>query len=275
MLSCRMISSCLVVPPDGKLAVELSGGDVARAFVELAEGLDQPAGQHVPDPRREQGPEDEKAPEQHRARQPAPEGEQEGGGDEQRLDLAVFAALLLLVLRFGLLLRLFQLAPDGRGFLAAQVFSGKLPEGRCNHIGVPALEEHQVTGMLAGSVLLQRKIQAVLLRRGRKGPDILIRDLDVGNAGVVLHKLPEGLLSVVQLGLVAGHSFLHLVQHFFHGLLQHSGGELGGLHTEGNGALGDFFLHKSSSPFSAAVQVVVHQGRIVAVDGGRGVIQGR
>ena len=82
----------LVVPPDGKLAVELSGGDVARALVELAEGAYQPAGQHVPDPRREQGPEDEKAPEQHRARQPAPEGEQEGGGDEQRLDLAVFAA---------------------------------------------------------------------------------------------------------------------------------------------------------------------------------------
>lgn len=38
----------LVVPPDGKLAVELSGGDVARALVELAEGAYQPAGQHVP-----------------------------------------------------------------------------------------------------------------------------------------------------------------------------------------------------------------------------------
>ena len=75
-----------------KMLAQLSGGDVARALVELAEGAYQPAGQHVPDPRREQGPEDEKAPEQHRARQPAPEGEQEGGGDEQRLDLAVFAA---------------------------------------------------------------------------------------------------------------------------------------------------------------------------------------
>ena len=39
--------------------------------------------------------------------------------------------------------------------------------------------------MLAGNVLLQSKIQAVLLRRGRKGPDILIRDLDIRNAGVV------------------------------------------------------------------------------------------
>ena len=90
----------------------------------------------------------------------------------------------------------------------------------------------------------------------------------------MLHKLPEGLLAVVQLGLVAGHSFPHLVQRFFHGLLQHPGGELSSLHTEGNGALGDFFLHSLSSPFSAAVQVVVHQGRIVAVDGGWGVIQG-
>ena len=60
----------------------------------------------------------------------------------------------------------------------------------------------------------------------------------------MLHKLPEGLLAVVQLGLVAGHALLHLVQHFFHGLLQHPGGELGGLHTESNGALGDFFLHE-------------------------------
>ena len=60
----------------------------------------------------------------------------------------------------------------------------------------------------------------------------------------MLHKLPESLLAVVQLGFVAGHFFLHLVQHFFHGLLQHPGRELGGLHTESNGALGDFFLHE-------------------------------
>ena len=43
---------------------------------------------------------------------------------------------------------------------------------------------------------------------------------------------------------LAGRSFLHLVQHFFHGLLQHPSGKPGGLHTEGNGALGDFFLHE-------------------------------
>lgn len=178
------------------------------------------------------------------------------------------------MLGFGLLLRLLQLLADRGLFLFLQVNCGELPEGRRDDVGIPALKEHQIAGNLAAGVLFQRKINAVLLGGGGKGTDVLIGDLDVGNAGVVLHKLPEGLLAVVQLGLVAGHSFLHLVQHFFHGLLQHPGGELGSLHTEGNGALGDFFLHKRLPPFSAAVQVVVHQGRIVAVDGGRGVIQG-
>ena len=37
----------------------------------------------------------------------------------------------------------------------------------------------------------------------------------VGNVGVVLHQLPEGLLAVAQLGFVAGHALLHLIQHFF------------------------------------------------------------
>ena len=161
-----------------------------------------------------------------------------------------------------------------RLFLFLQVNCGELPEGRRNDVGIPALEEHQVAGDLAAGVLFQCEVNAVLLGGGRKGPDVLVGDLDIGNASVVLHQLPEGLLSVVQLGLVTSHSFLHLVQHLFHGLLQHPGGELGGLHTEGNSALGDFFLHSLSSSFSAAVQVVVHQGRIVAVDGGRGVIQG-
>ena len=121
---------------------------------------------------------------------------------------------------------------------------GKLPEGRRDNVGIPALEEHQIARYLAAGVLFQCEVNAVLLGGGRKGPDVLVGDLDVGNAGVVLHQLPEGLLAVVQLGLVAGHSFLHLVQHFFHGLLQHPGGELGGLHAEGNGALGNFFLHE-------------------------------
>lgn len=144
------------------------------------------------------------------------------------------------MLRFGLLLRLFQLTPNGRDFLTAQVFSGKLPEGRRNHVGIPALEEHQVSGMLAGGVLLQSKIQAVLLRRGRKGPDILIRDLDVGNAGVVLHKLPERLLAVPKLRIFP--VLLHIRQHLLHGLLQELCGHFTGLHTERKGFLRDFFL---------------------------------
>lgn len=39
--------------------------------------------------------------------------------------------------------------------------------------------------------------------------------------------------------------------------------------------LGDFFLYGLPSPFSTAVQIVVYQGRIVAIDGGRDVIQSR
>ena len=148
------------------------------------------------------------------------------------------------VLGFGLLLCLIQLLADGGLFLFLQVLCGELPEGRRDDIGIPALEKHQVAGYLAAGVLFQSEVNTVLLGGGGKGPDILVGDLDVGNAGVVLHQLPEGLLTVVQLGLVAGHALLHLVQHFFHGLLQHPGGELGGLHTEGNGALGDFFLHE-------------------------------
>ena len=159
-------------------------------------------------------------------------------------------------------------------FLFFQVLCGELPEDRRDDVGIPALEEHQIARYLSAGVLFQREVNTVLLGGGGKDPDVLVDDLDVGNAGVVLHKLPEGLLAVVQLGLAAAHSFLHLVQYFFHGLLQHPGGELGSLHTEGNSALGDFFLHKSSSPFSSAIQVVVYQGRIVAVDGGRSVIQG-
>ena len=148
------------------------------------------------------------------------------------------------MLGFGLLLCLLQFLADGGLFLFLQVLCGELPEGRRDNVGIPALEEHQVAGYLAAGVLFQSKVNAVLLGGGGKGPDVLVGDLDVGNAGVVLHQLPEGLLAVVQFTLVVGHAFLHLVQHFFHGLLQHSGGELGGLHAEGNGALGDFFLHE-------------------------------
>ena len=86
----------------------------------------------------------------------------------------------------------------------------------------------------------------------------MVGDLDVGNAGVVLHKLPKGLFAAVQLGLVTGYSFLHLVQHLFHGLLQHPGRELGGLHTKDNSALGDFFLHIiTSSQFEKYSQYVM------------------
>ena len=116
---------------------------------------------------------------------------------------------------------LFQPFLDGGLFLFLQVLCGELTESHFDDVGIPPLEEHQVAGYLAASILFQCEVNAVFLGGGGKGPDVLVGDLDVGNAGVVLHKLPESLLSMVQLDLVAGHSFLHLVQHFFHSLLQH------------------------------------------------------
>ena len=58
------------------------------------------------------------------------------------------------MLCLGLLLGLFQPAPDGGAFLTIQIFGGELPESRGDHIGIPAFEEHQIPGMLAGGILL-------------------------------------------------------------------------------------------------------------------------
>ena len=52
---------------------------------------------------------------------------------------------------------------------------------------------------VSGLLIFQGKVDAVLLRRGGERLDILVRDLNVGNAGVVLHKLPERLLAVPEL----------------------------------------------------------------------------
>ena len=94
-----------------------------------------------------------------------------------------------------------------------------LPNARPSRVGVsgryPVIPPIKLAGYLAAGVLFQSEVNTVLLGGGGKSPDVLIGDLDVGNAGVVLHQLPDGLLSVVQLGLVAGHALLHLVQHFF------------------------------------------------------------
>ena len=64
---------------------------------------------------------------------------------------------------------------------------------------------------------------------GGKGPDVLVGDLDVGNAGVVFHKLPERLLAVPEWGIFL--VILHICQHLLHGLLQELGGHFAGLHT--------------------------------------------
>ena len=108
-----------------------------------------------------------------------------------------------LVLTFSLLAvlgfdRCFASAPfcGQRLFLFSRFFAEN-PEGRRDNVGILALEEHQVAGNLVAGVLFQSKVNTVLLGGGGKGPDVLVGDLDVGNAGVVFHNLSEGLLAVV------------------------------------------------------------------------------
>lgn len=69
---------------------------------------------------------------------------------------------------------------------------------------------------------------------------ILVRDLDIGHAGPMLHKLPDGLLAVPELRIIL--VFFHIRQHLLHGLLQELGGHFTGLHTKRKGFLRDFFL---------------------------------
>ena len=68
----------------------------------------------------------------------------------------------------------------------------------------------------------------------------LKRLLYIGHAGPMLHKLPDGLLAMPELGIIL--VLLHIRQHLLHGLLQELGGHFTGLHTKCKGFLRDFFL---------------------------------
>ena len=63
------------------------------------------------------------------------------------------STLRSLVLTFSLLLLLVLLLDHGKDFPRLKVFKENCG-GRRDHIGVPAHEEHQVTGMSARGVLL-------------------------------------------------------------------------------------------------------------------------
>ncbi len=86
-------------------------------------------------------------------------------------------------------------------------------------VRVPAFEEHQVTGC-SPLTFFRAKSMPYFFAVALKGFDIAVGDLDVGNARVLLHKLPHGLLSPM-LGI--GFAFLHISSNFwiaFHGLLE-------------------------------------------------------
>ena len=84
-----------------------------------------------------------------------------------------------------LFLRLCQTLPDGRLFLSGHFLCRELLEGCRDRVGVPALEEHQIPGMICDLVLLQSKVDVVLLRHTGERPDVLVRDLNVGKTGVL------------------------------------------------------------------------------------------
>ena len=44
-----------------------------------------------------------------------------------------------------------------------RLLCGKLPEGRCDNVDTPALEENQIVGHLADGVLFQRDVKAYFL----------------------------------------------------------------------------------------------------------------
>lgn len=93
-------------------------------------------------------------------------------------------------------------------------------------------------------------------RNRGKDLDVLARDLDVGDTGVMRHKLSERLFAVVYLVLWSDTPFCVLFS-FFHGLLQYPGGLLGGLHAEDNGTWGDCFQDDKLPPcFNSCIQLL-------------------
>ncbi len=84
--------------------------------------------------------------------------------------------------------RLSYLTPDRTKPITARKL-GKLLESGGQCVCVPALEEYKVAGRGFRRVLFQRKVDTVLFRGTLKGFDVVLCDLNVGNACVLLHKL--------------------------------------------------------------------------------------
>ena len=96
---------------------------------------------------------------------------------------------------FGFLLG--KVAPHRGLALLVQLFLGKLPKRRRQHVRVPSLEKHKVSVIC----LFQRKVNAVFLRRAFKDFDIRIGDFDIGNSRAMPHKLFQRLLAATGVSL--------------------------------------------------------------------------
>lgn len=131
-------------------------------------------------------------------------------------------------------------------------FGGVLRERRRKRVVVAGLEKDEVLRRRDAAVLFECEIDAVFARRALEGLDVLVCDLDAGNALILSDELPDALLAAdpdgtAELFLAA---FLLLTgEVLLHRLLQHARRELRGVDREGNGAVFDFFLHGGSTPF--------------------------
>ena len=88
-----------------------------------------------------------------------------------------------------------ELFEYGRAFLFAVAFCRVLLECRCQSVGVTSFEENKVLWNLAGLIFFQSEVHAVFPRNSLKVLDILISNLNIGNALVLSDKFLYALLS--------------------------------------------------------------------------------
>ena len=103
-----------------------------------------------------------------------------------------------------------------------------------------------------------------------KGFDILVGDLYVRKPRVLPSELFQRLLAAVNLRL----PILLRFQQFAERLFKHFFTDFRAFDDNRNGFAGHFFLHLTT-PFSAAVQVMLYERGVIAVDRGRCVVKCR
>lgn len=120
-----------------------------------------------------------------------------------------------------------------------QLSGCKLLKGSSNGICIPAFEEHQITGLFRGGVLLQGEIHMVLFRNMGKCLDILVADFNVSQPRILPGKMFQRLLAPVDFRRLILPGIQIGPQSLFQNLFAHSGT----VHDQDDGLAGDFFLH--------------------------------